>query len=570
MQEKPKASPSLGLEINSREIKVASITYQKRKASLSKLFSVPVERSSTELHVKPLYIGNQEAEFKKLAGKSLIVTVLSAKDVLIRPLTMQLTKERDIESVLEFQAEPLIPYSVEDALVDRVTIEKDKEGTRLSIVSTKIEQMSKHLEGWHSINIEPEVVGCVPQAMAAFSELFHKKEIPHIHINIGADVTTVALIDAQGKLLASQGIKGGSDDWVTYAERDSGKSENEALDLLKSANFTQQQPDVEFPTLHPLLNTFRLELTRVVFALRKYASGKNLADILITGEGGEFETVVRFIAGGLHMGLTQPEPSEEFSIPIATLQKFAVPIGAALTALPGAKEQINFRQKTFTYPNPWKRIKKPMAAYLALSVILAFSIYISGNAYISNKEDKIKKEYVDLLALMKKSYSDFERETRGKGAADEQMTEIPVISLSKPELQLRLNVLEKEIKATPDMFPLFPNVPSVSDVLAWLNSDPHIAEPQAPKGETPMIQLESFSYKMVKRPELSRNREHYQVKIELEFTTQTPRLAREFHDFLIAPNEMVDPSQDVKWSSERGRYRASFFLKDKTAYPSIR
>ena len=84
---------------------------------------------------------------------------------------------------------------------------------------------------------------------------------------------------------------------------------------------------------------------------------------------------------------------------------------------------------------------------------------------------------------------------------------------------------------------------------------------------TPLIQLESFSYGMLKRPEQSKKQEKYQVKVEFEFTTATPKLAREFHDALIAPNEIVDPKGEIKWSSNRGRYKTSFFLKDKTIYP---
>ena len=57
------------------------------------------------------------------------------------------------------------------------------------------------------------------------------------------------------------------------------------------------------------------------------------------------------------------------------------------------------------------------------------------------------------------------------------------------------------------------------------------------------------------------------MKVELEFSTATPKLAREFHDALIAPNQIVDPKGEVKWSSNRGKYRTSFFLKDKTLYP---
>jgi type IV pilus assembly protein PilM len=114
-------------------------------------------------------------------------------------------------------------------------------------------------------------------------------------------------------------------------------------------------------------------------------------------------------------------------------------------------------------------------------------------------------------------------------------------------------------------------VPRASDVLAWLSTNPHIVGTELDKADkSNRIQLESFSYKLVKRPEQNKMREKYQARVELEFSTQTPRFAREFHDYLLSSNDFVDPKGDVKWSSERGRYRASFFLKDKTLYPTAR
>ena len=71
---------------------------------------------------------------------------------------------------------------------------------------------------------------------------------------------------------------------------------------------------------------------------------------------------------------------------------------------------------------------------------------------------------------------------------------------------------------------------------------------------------------MVKRPDQSKKKEKYRVKVDLEFSSPTPKQAREFHDALVAPNDFVDPKDEIKWSSNRGSYRTSFFLKDKTKY----
>ena len=72
---------------------------------------------------------------------------------------------------------------------------------------------------------------------------------------------------------------------------------------------------------------------------------------------------------------------------------------------------------------------------------------------------------------------------------------------------------------------------------------------------------------MVKRPDKTRAKEHYQVRIEMEFSSPDAKQARDFYDALVAPNDFVDPKGEVKWTYAQGKYRISFFLKDKTFYP---
>lgn len=243
-----------------------------------------------------------------------------------------------------------------------------------------------------------------------------------------------------------------------------------------------------------------------------------------------------------------------------------------MIGLPISESEINFRQSEFAYPHPWKRVQKPLILYFALCLGLAFAFYLFGNAYIHRQEDKLKYEYVDLLDSMKKPYSLFETEFNeslptNKGTSDTPEV-VNVLELSQSDIVQRLDYLDKELTAKPDLFPLLPNTPKVSDVLAWMTKLSKASDLKEEKEtEDNGIQLTSFSYKMMKRPEFNKKKEVYQVKVELEFITSSPKNAREFHDALVTPNDFLDSNNEVKWSSERGKYRISFFLKDKTYYP---
>jgi type IV pilus assembly protein PilM len=72
---------------------------------------------------------------------------------------------------------------------------------------------------------------------------------------------------------------------------------------------------------------------------------------------------------------------------------------------------------------------------------------------------------------------------------------------------------------------------------------------------------------MAKRPEQTKKLEKYQVRVELEFSSRNPTDAREFHDALLVPNSFIDAKQGVKWSAAGGKYKAVFFLNDRTPYP---
>lgn len=572
MTDKPKASPSLGLEISSNELKGAYLVYKNSKPTLESVFSIAIDQPvSTELHVKPLYTEKGKDSLHPLLKKSLITTSIPAKEVLVRQLTLPLVKRKDIDAVIEFQAEPLLPYPIEECFLDKIILQTGSEKTKLTIVAAKIEQISLHLQQWHSINIEPEVISCAPAGLAAFSELFCKTELPYIHINIGSSETTCILLK-QGKLLAAQTISNGLDKWIECITKDTNSSLSESSSTLNTLNFSEISEDTH-PSLNQNVTRYRLEITRVVYALRKLVQGEYSNDLFITGEGALIKGAPESIFRQFQSNIILPESSPEFPQTTAELQKYAIPIGTALTTLPKAKNQINFRQKQLSYPNPWKRIKQPMTAYFSACIFLALALYFFGNAYIAYEEDLLKKEYLDVLTFMKIQHEEFEKELRNKGIIEDQQkngVEFPVIYFTQDDLHRRLNFLEKEIRATPDMFPLYPNTPRVSDVLAWLSTHPHIADENDELATNkPRIQLESFSYKMVKRPEQTKKRERYQVKVEIEFSTLTPRYAREFHDILLAPNDIVDPKGDVKWSTERGKYRASFFLKDKTVYPTV-
>ncbi|MFI0435368.1 MAG: hypothetical protein ACH350_06550 [Parachlamydiaceae bacterium] len=537
-------SDSIGLERTPSGIKCARLV---NLTSSPNLFILEPDHQ----HVKQLYINHP-----------IITTGIEGKEVLIRPLHLPLVKEKDIEEALAFQAEPLLPYPADQAYLAYQVVFKTSDSTDLTLLAVTKEALKTHLEDWKSIGIEPEKVASIPSALCEFGSAFLSREKTFLILHLNSQEMTCSLIK-EGKLLAS-----------FFA--------SEGLNLLFAGNNQQGTPlpcqseedwkIVEQQSESPLflpLKRLQKEVTKMGLALAKECKKDSIDGIIVTGEAAGWKGLSQIIIRHLNLNVLTCIPTSQHSS--EELQLYAVPIGLALSALQNCSQSIDFRQQELMYPHPWRRLRLPLILYFISVLLLSALFYFFSQQYLRYEESQIKQEYIDLLTSMSKSHKDFEMSFAAKtpGAHDLFDGEIPKIEqLRKEDFAGRLAFLQKELQGSPDSFPLFANIPRVSDVLAWLTLHPAVVSFDEEGNKQVKLQIENFSYTMLKRPEQGKKQEKYQVKVELEFTSPTPKWAREFHDALIVPNDWIDPKAEVKWNSNRGKYKTSFFLKDKTTYPS--
>jgi len=512
------SSQVIGLERSTNQTLAASLQWQGRQPQF-KLFSL-----TNQDNVKQLYIDHP-----------ILVTGLAGYDVLVRSLTIPLVKTADIQAALAFQAEPLLPYSIDQALLSYQLISQTSDSSTLTLLATQQDCMQAHLESWQAQQIESEIVSTVPTALAQFGMYYHPTEQPFIIIHIQSD-TLVGVLIKDKKLIASFAQRGGLDTFLT----------NSSSELLQK------------------------QIAKIGYSLFKELNGELLEGILLTGSIVEQPAICEQIAQSLHWPLLSCVSTPSYSS--QELQAYAVPIGLALGASQAKGQVIDFRQQTWSYPHAWMRLKQPLMIYGLMMLLLTTVFYFFGQVYLRHQEHQLRQAYVDLLANRNKLYDQFELAFLDKNAEAKEKFDGEVVSVerfNRQDLLERLEFFQKEIQSTPDTFPLVANTPRASDVLAWLSQHPIIAYEDESGHRQTHLQLENFSYIMVKRPVLGKKQEKYQVKVELEFSSLTPKSAREFHDALIAPNDWVDPKSEVKWSSNRGKYKTSFYLKDKTTYLNL-
>lgn len=561
MPYKPRDEKTVGLFFENNSLKAAFASVEKGVLKIGKLVDLPLQVDREGGDVKPLYIDEEKKEIQGFAESHLSITGLSGSDVLVRRIRLKLTKERDIDEAFAFQAEPLLPYPMDMALLDKLTAEKQEGATLITFLATKKEYLQKHLLFWQERGMDPEVVSAESIALNAFANHFCETREPLFVVYIGRNSSLLILLK-KGKLLASHAI---SEGWETLYN---GLLQDRALkppppQELFSIDFTRLE---SLPHLNEAAQKLFKAIQWNLIAETKETKLKETPTLLFTGEGGNLAHFSATAAQFLNLHLETVDPKES-SCTAAELNTFAIPIGLALSSQPSFETPINFRQGELIYPTPWKRFQKSLYLYAALSLLLALSLYFFGTSYYQYREDDLKRKYLSLLSLAQKPYEGFEKQYEVKYPAGREGI-IPIEELTATELGRRLDFLEKEIRSMPDTFALLPNIPRVADVIAWINTHPALkCGEEAPLPCYP-FSIDLFNYTLVKRPEQNKKTEKYQVKIDLEFTTTSPRIAREFHDALISPNEFVDPKAEIKWNATKGKYRTSFYLKDKTLYPS--
>lgn len=530
------------LEVTQAAVRAVVVGVDRGMPVLRRATEVPLELAGgREGEGSPLYRACQRA--LGTLGDEVVVSAVEATDVLVRQLHLDVTRERDIDQTLGFQIEPLLPFPIEEAVLDHVVLSRDREGMQLAVLTVPKERLAAHLEQLRAGGVEPERTSCLPAALATLLFRLLPSAEPHGVLHLGDDITTCTIV-RQGKVLGCRAVACGVRQLMAAADGD------EQLDF-------QRFDATVGLRLYQRVENLRSEIARSFFALSSpEKGGTSVSQIFLAGMFDSLLNFECFLGQALESPLVRLPEHSPFCSPLGDVTRFAVPLGLALQALPLRTPRIDFRKAEFSYPRPWRRLYRRLGVYFALCLFLAMGILALGSALRGQKRAVLREEYEALSRFAAEVLSD---------------APPPLSEASLSQVAAGARAIGSRFQALPETYPLLPSVPRVSDVLAWLSTHPNFVTVDPITGESrARVQLENFQYLMVGHPTPKRPKERYRVRVDLEFSAENPTVARELHDALLEPNPFIDPKSEVKWSQNRGLYRTSFFLKDKTHYPAER
>ncbi|MDB6080762.1 MAG: hypothetical protein JWO53_34 [Chlamydiia bacterium] len=516
----------LGLVQDFKELFVASIQATPKKITINLL-----ARLDLQSDVKPLDILKEHLSEETLQ-KAIIATSFPTLKTLARPLELQLTKAKEIDAIIQFQIEPLLPYPITEAVLDKLLIAQNSQGTQFLVFSVQKPDLQEYINELAISEINPEIIAPKAVGLLHFVDLFLGSYEPRLIIDIYATETTCMLIE-RGLPLAIRSLPLG----------------------LEPVGESQENH----------LQNYSRELSRIILSFQNLVDDIKSVPITFTGVSEQDPLILSLLGKLLGHRTEQPQklPANVTLGEGITLEEctaYAAPIGMALLKSPFQKEKylINFRKEEFAYTRKWRRWKKDLILYLSFTIALSLTFYCIGELALAPDQVALQEKYGEFVALHDKTPEEIEEafiKQEGLKKAN------PLHKLSPSDLQKRFAFIESKFNDPQDEIALHANVPRVSDLLAWLTTHPTIKIADSP------FKLETLNYTLVHRPEKSRPKERYQVKVDLDFTCTSPLAARSLQEALNTPNLFIDPREEIRWSVQKGKYNASFILKDRTEYP---
>ena len=441
----------------------------------------------------------------------IVAATLKGTDVIVKTIFIPLFKEKEIAEALNFQIEPYLPYPVDEAILTSEIISSSHEGSLVTVTAVKKDALMAKLDFLRQLGIEPQFICSLQSALASFTQNYLSTDGAVIALHLAEDYITAALV--QG-----------------------GKVTNSYTQLIDSYS----------SNIKPII-------TKLTMSLKKDLGEDQFRGICLSFTSAEMQKDIPIIFEELNCNLLEPTLDGYDNI-----GQYVESIGAATAASSEREEALNFRKAQFSDSNSYKQLYKPLGLYLTLITTLSILLFAILSYSIASKEKLVKQDFVHLMA------------SQGKNIVTEQGIDLfsQDSSLAKDisidDVWFQLGNFQQQLEAMPDV----PNIPRVTDVLAWLSSHPNVvvASQDGSKPAESKLVLENFYYQLVKRPQKGKKNERYQVKLELEFSSKVPKMAREFHDELLKSKEIVDLSQEIKWSANQNVYKTSMYLKDKTSY----
>lgn len=379
----------VGLLVKDDAVQMAVTQIKRHGATLENLFQEPIEQGSSEtlndrvsqaikrvIHQVPVY--------------DQIRVCIPASMVVFKDLTLQFTDPEKIRMVLEYEVETMLPFSVNEAIVDFIITktEKDPQQANILVAAIRNQDLVQYLSLYQSAGIDPNLITIDLFALyglylqiPAYNTITQSTAL----VEIGPQATRIAFLQ-QGQLRMSRYIQEGFLSIVKSVSSELSVSEDTVIKHLTEGLRAQHDTAIN----RSAQKCFIQLLNDIQFTLNSFSMKLNASD----GIG-----KVLFTYGDVHIPDLMAFCSDTIQIPCETFQTeklfentaiinkvhdvnvnlsdYVTVIGVALPLI--SHSDFNFRRKQFSFQQN-KLILRQLAT--AFGIVLGIFVLVGAKGYI--------------------------------------------------------------------------------------------------------------------------------------------------------------------------------------------
>lgn len=396
----------LGLDIGKTHISATLVSIQGTKITIEKYIEEKIESSNTananERTIKALQtVVHQFDSFDEVHSS------ISSSLAIFKEIKLPFLSYEKIKMVVNYEIEPLLPFSLQDAVVDFIITKQypQENSSQVLVAAVQKQHISTHLEILAAAGISPEVVTI---DLIAIYSLY--KKIPTyasrpgtlVLIDLGLQTTRIAYIQ-DGQLRFIRTLNKGTLHIAKEVSEVLEMQPNETMEYIIRYG-------LEKSTNHQYLQAVTQSLTNfwqeIQFTLQSFlAQGltqDKIAKIILFGGGSEIKKISDFTSSLLNIPCELMHITDILHDPTITIKnKIALPSSSIVslsTAIPSPiADQFNLRQGEFAVSKESQIRKQTLIAaglFIALLGTLGIPIYLQirkfRNEAIESRNQAVK------------------------------------------------------------------------------------------------------------------------------------------------------------------------------------
>jgi len=373
----------VGLDIGTRAIKAVAMEGSAKRMRVTGFALKELPPGATPEVIAAAVNEALQSLFKGGAGSERVVVALPAYEAAVRDLTLPFVDDARIRSVVKPQAEPLLPFPMEQMILDYVTVGRSEKSSDVVVCAVRKDLVGSTLAMLNGLKVDPVKISLdisgVLNVAAQTGTL--PKENAALLVDIGWTATRLALV-IDGQVRQIRGFRSGLSSMIGEVAAALDRDAEDAQKVIES--FARAEAGLDAAArqaVEQALNAVTDRLQKETKRFLATASGAPaLQTVLVTGGGSRLAKVLQALS---QVAGAEAVPLDVFaklphSLDPATAETAktlgAAAVGMALEEIGFDQAKINLRQEEFAYRSGFERIRAPLTLCLLVVLLLFGSI----------------------------------------------------------------------------------------------------------------------------------------------------------------------------------------------------